>query len=262
MFDLEGRTAWVTGSTQNLGWEMIKDFAKQGADVVISNRRNSKKLEEAVQTIESTYDVEVFGVQLDISDEQSVIDAVNTINNEFSTVDILVNNVGIRPHTSYDEIRIEEWNEVLATNLTGSYLCSKYVLPDMIDNEWGRLLFISGVDAYLGTTNRIHTVTTKAGLFGLTRAFASAVGKHNVTSNCLVPGVYDTDRDPENYPGLENRYKVWRRRSPLGRLGQPAEFSPAVIFLASEEASFITGQTIHVNGGLFPTAQGPGHIDL
>ncbi|GAB3031551.1 SDR family NAD(P)-dependent oxidoreductase [Natronobiforma cellulositropha] len=262
MFELDGKTAWVTGSTQNLGREMIEDFAELGADVVISNRRDRSVLDQAVDEVEAEYGVDAYGVQLDVSDEDSVIDAVNEINREFSAPDILVNNVGIRPHEDYDEITLEDWNRVIATNLTGGYLCSKYVLPEMIDNEWGRLMFISGVDAYFGTTGRIHCVSTKAGLFGLTRAFASKVGQHNITSNCLVPGVFDTDRNLENYPGLEDRYKVWRGRAPLGRLGQPEEFSPAAAFLATDEASFITGQVIHVNGGLFPTVQGPSHFDL
>lgn len=261
MFELNKKLVWVTGSTKNLGRAMAEDFAEQNADVVISNRRGGEELADAVAEISSGYDSNVYGVSVDISDREDVFDTVAEIEDEMGTVDVLVNNAAIRPHQSYDKIELSDWNRVISVNLTGAFNCVSAVAPGMRENGWGRIVNISGIDAFFGEADRVHVVSTKTGIIGTTRALASELGEYGITVNCVIPGVFDTERDIEDYPDLEFRYEVHRRRTPVGRLGQPDELSPAVVFLSTEEASFITGQILHVNGGLFPTTQGPDRLD-
>lgn len=261
MFELNGKVVWVTGSAKNIGRAIAEDFAEQNADVVVSNQGGGKELEDAVAEISSKYDANVYGVSVDISDREAVFDTVAEIEDEMDTVDVLVNNAAIRPHQSYDKIELADWNRVISVNLTGAFNCVSAVAPGMRERGWGRIINISGIDAFFGEADRVHVVSTKAGIIGMTRALASELGEFGITVNCIVPGVFDTERDIKDYPDLEFRYEVHRRRTPLGRLGQPDELSPAVVFLSTEEASFITGQVLHINGGLFPTTQGPDRLD-
>lgn len=261
MFRLDGKIVWVTGSTKNIGRAIAEDFAEQNADVVVSNRSGGKELESAVAEISDAYESRVHGVSVDISDREAVFDAVAEIEEELGTVDVLVNNAAIRPHQSHDDIELSDWNRVLSVNLTGAFNCVSAVTPGMRERGWGRIINISGIDAFFGEADRVHVVSTKAGLLGMTRALATELGEFGITVNCVVPGVFDTERDVEKYPNLEFRYEVHRRRTPLGRLGQPEELSPAVVFLSTDEASFVTGEVLHVNGGLFPTVQGPDRLN-
>jgi len=262
MFELDGKTAWVTGSTRNLGRAMVEDLAGQGADVVVSNRSGGQALKDAVSEVRESTSSEVLGAQVDISDPESVERAVETIEDDLGSVDVLMNNAAVRPHQPIEEITLEDWERVLRTNLTGAFLCTKAVLPGMIDQEWGRIISISGIDGFVGSANRLHNVSAKAGLVGFTRALPNEVSEYGITVNCVVPGAFDTDRSPEDYPNLEELYAQQRARTLLRRLGDPEELSPAVVFLASEEASYVTGQVLHVNGGLFPAMRSPKTVDL
>lgn len=262
MFELTGKTAWVTGSSRNLGRAMAEDMARQGADVVISSRSSNEERERTVSELREEYDTNVYDVQVDISDLDSVEGAVDEIRDRAGSVDILVNNAATRPHQAFEDISPEDWDEVLQTNLKGVFHCVRTVLPDMREQGWGRIVNISGVDAVLGKPQRAHVVSTKMGIIGLTRAMAQEFAADDITVNCVVPGVFRTERDPDWHPNPEVRYEGLSRRVPLERLGQPNELSPAIVFLVSEEACYITGQTIHVNGGLFPTMRDPTELDL
>jgi NAD(P)-dependent dehydrogenase (short-subunit alcohol dehydrogenase family) len=253
MFELDGRTAWVTGSTKNLGRQMLADLAEQGADIVVSNRTSEEELDETAEALDDTYDVEVLGVQVDIGELDSVEEAWNEIEDEFGGVDILVNNAAIRPHRPFKEMTFEEWEEVLRTNLTGAYLCTDAVLPYMERNNWGRIISISGVDAFFGQPERPHVVTSKAGIIGFSRAVAHEFASEGITANTVVPGTFRTAREGN----WEDRYQTVIDRIPVGRLGTPEDLSPMIVFLASEEGSYVTGQTFHVNGGYFPTLKDP-----
>jgi NAD(P)-dependent dehydrogenase (short-subunit alcohol dehydrogenase family) len=146
---------------------MVRDFAKQGANVVVSNKSNDGELDRTVGELKDDFDTEVLGVQLDIGDPEQVSTTYNQIKDEIGPVDILVNNAGIRPYQSIEEVTLEDWEQTIRTNLTGAFLCTRTVLQDMRDNEWGRIISISGLDAFTGSAYRIHNVSTKAGLWGL-----------------------------------------------------------------------------------------------
>lgn len=266
MFELEGKTALVTGSARNLGKAMVKDLANQGADVIVANRSSNSDLHQTVSEIESDYDVQVHGVQFDLTNSDSVKEGIQEARKEMGTIDILVNNVAVRPFQRYKDLTLKEWNHVIEVNLTGHYLVTKAVTPAMIDQDWGRVINISGMDAFTGPPNRLHVVTTKAGILGFTRALAQDLAPNHITSNCIVPGAFRTERSREWYPeGVEYEneedyrraeemvYQNWREQIPLDRVGEPKDLSPMVVFLSSEEAEWITGQVFHVNGGQFPT---------
>lgn len=250
--DLSGKTAWVTGSARNIGRAVVSEFAACGADVIVSNRENSAELESTVVDIRNRADGEVHGVQLDVGDPASVRSAVGEIHANLGDIDILVNNAAIRPHSSLSELSLDDWERVLRTNLTGPFLCTRSVIGDMVDNEWGRIISISGSDAFFGKPNRLHVATTKAGILGFTRAIAQEFAEYNITSNCIVPGVVNTDRRTgQGDPDLQ----TYRDHIPLGRIGDPEELAPVLSLLATDLGSYITGQEFHVNGGLFPTVR-------
>lgn len=256
MFDLTGKTAWVTGSTRNLGFAMLRALASRGANVVVSNRQDKSELHRAVAELRREFNVTVFGVQLDITDQQSVAAAVRQIEDAVGPVDILVNNAAIRPFAPLHEVTLTEWNNVLAVNLTGAFLCTQAVVPGMKERRWGRIINIGGQAAYTGRPNRIHAVTSKAGIVGFTRALAQELAPYGITANCIVPGVFRTTRTADWHPNVEEHYAAVTELVPLGRLGRPEDLAPAVVFFASEEAGYITGQELFVNGGSFPTVRG------
>ncbi|MFC7133246.1 MULTISPECIES: SDR family NAD(P)-dependent oxidoreductase [Salinibaculum] len=249
--DLTGKTAWVTGSARNIGKAIAAEMAASGANVVVSNRSNEAELDAAVADLRERFDTSVIGVQTDVSDPDAVLDAVETIGQELGPVDILVNNAAVRPHNPVEDITLEEWNTVVGTNLTGPFLCARAVVPDMREAGWGRIITMSGADAMFGQSNRLHVASTKAGLFGYTRALAHELAEDGITSNCIAPGIAKTDRagEGQGQPDLE----PYRQRIPLGYICDPEEIAPTATFLASDHGGYITGQVVHVNGGLFPT---------
>lgn len=257
MFDLTGKTAWVTGSTRNLGRAMLEALAARGANIVVSNRHDREELDKAVAELKERFPkVSVLGVQLDVADEESVKTAVEKIVQAIGPVDILVNNAAIRPFKPLAEMTLADWNHVMAVNLTGPYLCTQAVIPYMKERRWGRIINISGQSAYTGRPNRINTVASKAGLIGFTRALAQELAPYGITANCVLPGMFRTGRVDGWHPNVEEQYRLAEEKIPLGRLGLPQDLAPAIVFFASDEAGYITGQELHVNGGAFPTVRG------
>jgi NAD(P)-dependent dehydrogenase (short-subunit alcohol dehydrogenase family) len=251
--DLTGKTAWVTGSARNIGRSIVTEMAASGADVVVTNHSNNAELEATVSDLRAEYDIDVLGQQVDVGDPDAVSTAVTRIDEKVGSVDILVNNAAIRPHTPIEDLTLEEWNDVLRTNLTGPFLCARAVVPGMRESGWGRIIAMSGSDALFGRANRVHVASTKAGLFGYTRALAYELADDGITVNCIAPGIAQTDRKGEgqSQPNLEK----YRQHIPLGYICDPDDIAPIATFLASEQASYITGQVVHVNGGLLPTTR-------
>ena len=192
----------------------------------------------------------------------SIGDAVSEINRDLGGIDILVNNAAIRPHARIADVSAAEWDSVMATNLRGPFFLSQAVIPGMREKQWGRIINIGGVDACWGNPQRPHVVSSKAGLVGLTRALANETARWGITVNIVVPGGFNTERQaPEGYTksDLRKLKQAHQERVPMGRVGEPDELAGAVVFLASMQASYITGQELLVSGGAFPALRQPEH---
>lgn len=247
----EGRTALITGSAQGLGRELALMLAAAGANVVVNAATSRDRLEATLKDIREAGGSAV-GALCDVSKPDAVKTMAQTVFEAFGRVDILVNNAGVRPLGGILDLSLDEWHRVMRVKLDGAFLCTKAFLPGMIEGGFGRIICVAGIDAFLGNRDRIHVGTANAGLEGFARGIAARFATDGVTANVIVPGAFDTERThPEWYPNLD--LSVLASRIPVGRLGRPSELAATCRFLASEDAAFITGQTVHVNGGAFPT---------
>jgi len=243
---LSGKVALVTGASRGIGSGIAIELANEGADVIVNYALQAEKAAEIARTIKSL-GRRSLAVKADVSsgkDVQAMRDAVMT---EFEAgVDILVNDAGIHHHLKSWEITEPEWRRIMAVNVDGAFLCTNAFTPEMKARTWGRVINISSSDAFTGTDHEAHYATSKAALLGLTKALALELAPFNITVNTIAPGWVETDMTA----GVvgENRRKALEH-VPLRRMGQPREIGYAAAFLACDRASFITGQTIHVNGG-------------
>jgi 3-oxoacyl-[acyl-carrier protein] reductase len=251
--DLRGHTALVTGASKNLGRAAALALAGAGADVVLHAHRDREGVERVAR------EVEVVGVRSgivvgDISTQQSVRELIHPVVEDFGEIDILVNNAAIRPNRPFLELDEEAIKTVFGVNLFGAYFLALEVVPTMIANRWGRIINVSGVDGATGGRLRTHIAASKAGLIGFTKSLALELAPHGITVNCIAPGPFQTKRTSEWFPGWESP-EAWDQahvdQMPVRRFGDPKEFGWACIFLASPMAGYITGQTIHLNGGSY-----------
>lgn len=243
---LSGKLALVTGASRGIGKGIALELAREGADVVVNYRDQAAKALEVARNIEALGKRSLV-VKADVSNGRDVLAMRDTITAEFKAgVNILVNNAGIHHHLKSWEIDDAEWRRIMAVNVDGAFLCARAFTSSMKDRRWGRVINISSSDAFTGTDHEAHYAASKAALLGLTKALALELAPYNITVNTIAPGWFDTDMTS----GLvgEDRRKALER-VPLGRMGQPQEIGYVAAFLASDKASFITGQTIHVNGG-------------
>lgn len=251
---LRGNVALITGAGRNLGRAIAIGLAKNGVKIGVNVCTNVKEGEETVNKIKEVGSKAIV-LPGDISISESVKHMVSTLVKEFGTVDILISNAAIRPFCPLMDITVEEWDRVLAVNLRGPFLCAQSVIPYMISRGQGRIINLSGIDAYWGTPNRLHVVTSKAGILGFTRALASELVDYGITVNVIVPGIFETSRPERWYPHLSERQQNRMSKVLMKRSGQSQELSDVVCFLASSKSSYITGQEIHVNGGGWPTSR-------
>jgi len=244
--ELDGRVAIVTGAGRNIGRAIALALAEAGAAVTVNGRSNREAVEAVVREIEAAGG-KALAVMADVADEAAVERMTQATAERFGRVDILVNNAAGRPEQSLDEMTLADWRGVMATILDGSFLTVKAALPLLQASGAGAVVNIGGVSGHAGAKQRVHVVTAKAGLVGLTRALAHELASHNVTANLVVPGLIATARDPAKR--LPAHHSV--SRTLAGRLGTPEEIAAAVRFLAGPQARYITGQTLHVNGGVY-----------
>lgn len=243
--ELAGKVALVTGGARNIGRAISLSLAAGGAAVVVNARSSRGEAEETVSMIRSRGGRA--GLHLaDVTDERAVAAMADAAAREFGRLDILVNNAAVRQETPFAEIGIGEWRRVLATVLDGAFLCARACLPHMVRAGGGSIVNIGGVTGHRGARGRAHVVTAKAGLAGLTRALAHDLAPHGITVNCVVPGTIETVR---GLPGAPERPADRQGLPPLGRRGEPEEVAAAVRFLSGPGARYITGQSLHANGG-------------
>jgi 3-oxoacyl-[acyl-carrier protein] reductase len=245
MFSLKDRVALVTGASQGIGRAIALALSCAGARVVIA-ARSAEKLEKLAEEI-GTAQGGVLAVQMDVSNPQEVKAGFHQSIERFGRLDILVNNAAITRDGLAVRMKAEDWEVVLRTNLTGAHFCIQQALAVMLRQRSGRIINVTSVVAQSGNAGQANYVAAKAGLIGLTRAIATEVASRNITVNAVAPGFIIS---PMTDPLPEKIKEELVARIPLGRMGKDAEVAAAVVFLASEEAGYITGHVLDVNGGM------------
>ena len=242
---LEGRVALVTGASQGIGHACALALAREGATVAVA-ARNRQKLEELVGQITAA-GAKAAAFVMDVSDEQQVKSGIKSALGQFGKIDILVNNAGITRDQLVIRMKRADWDAVLNTNLTSAYLCIQQVIGSMLKQRWGRIVNIASVFGQMGQAGQTNYAASKAGLIGLTMAMAREVASRNITCNAVAPGFNETGMTAV----LSEEFKQNAVKSiPLGRVGVPEDIASAVCFLASDDASYITGHVLNVNGGM------------
>ena len=244
MAELKGRVALVTGASQGIGRACALELARAGAAVALA-ARNREKLEAVEKEIAGAGGAAA-SFAMDVSSEQDVQQAVKGVVARFGRIDILVNNAGITRDQLVLRLKRADWDAVLAVNLTGAYLCIQQALGTMLKQRWGRIINIASINGQAGQPGQANYAASKAGLIGLTLSVAREVASRNITCNAVAPGYVDTEMTAGLTPELKEKMLTL---VPLGRAGTPADVAHAVVFLASEEASYITGHVLNVNGG-------------
>jgi 3-oxoacyl-[acyl-carrier protein] reductase len=246
MGKLDGKVALVTGSGRNIGRATILKLAAEGAHVVVNARSNQKEV-DAVAAEARALGVKAVSVVADVADKDQVERMIARAVSELGRIDILINNAAIRPHKPFTSLTVKDWEEVRGVVLDGAFYCTRAVIEPMVQNRYGRILFFTGEGAFAGGAQRAHVSAAKMGLVGMARSLASEFAAHNVRVNVVCPGVIDTSREnPQWYGGRTPDAKG----IPLGRQGTVDEIAATCLFLVSDDGGFITGQTIHVNGGV------------
>ena len=242
---LSGRVAFVTGASQGIGRACALKLATAGAAVAIA-ARNQDKLNELVTEITAAGG-KAAAFALDVTDEEQVKSAIKAAIAEFGKIDILVNNAGITRDQLVMRMKRADWDSVLQTNLTSAYLCIQQVTSSMLKQRWGRIINITSVFGQMGQAGQANYSASKAGLIGLTMAIAREVGSRNITCNAIAPGFIETAMTAV----LSDEFKQAAvKQIPLGRVGTSDDVASAVAFLASDDASYITGHVLNVNGGM------------
>ncbi len=240
MAELSGRVALVTGSSRGIGRAIAVRLAAAGADIGVNFRKNEKAGRITLEQITAVGGKGII-IQADVSNAEDISKMIRTLENELGNVDILVNNAGIARQQAMDEITEADWDEVMGINLKSAFLVTRAVVPGMRRRRWGRIVNISSGASKTGGIVGLHYASSKAGLEGLTRAYASQLAKEGITVNAVAPSLIETDM----VQGLQRKTE----RIPLGRLGRPEEVADAVVFLVTN--AYTTGQTLFLNGGRF-----------
>jgi 3-oxoacyl-[acyl-carrier protein] reductase len=242
---LDGRIALVTGGSRGIGKAIARRLAEEGCDVAVNFHRSHVEADEVAAWVRERGRRGV-AVQADVADPGAVETMREGVLRELGRVDILVNNAGIHQHLRSWELTAEDWDRVIDVNLTGAYLVSRAFAPDMVEAGWGRIINISSIIADLGTDHEAHYAASKAGMHGLTKSLALELSPNGVMVNAVAPGYIATDMTAG---ATEEELEEAMRNIPLGRLGDPSEIASVVAYLASDDASYVTGQVLHVNGG-------------
>ena len=246
MFSLKNKVALVTGASQGIGRDTALALAEAGSKVAVA-ARNEEKLTVLVKEIAAAGG-EAFAVKMDVAEAEQVKVGFKAVLEKFGRLDILVNNAAITRDGLALRMKQDDWDAVIRTNLTGAHLCIQQALSTMMRARGGRIINISSVVAEMGNAGQANYVAAKAGLVGLTKAIAMEIASRNITVNAVAPGFIETPMTDVLSGEVKENLKT---RIPLGRLGCPRDVAAAIVFLASDEASYITGHVLDVNGGMY-----------
>ena len=241
---LQGRVAIVTGSARNIGRAIAHALAEAGAAVVVNAKSSAEEAETVVQEIRNRGGQAVTKLA-DVGQPEQAASLIDAAVQAFGRLDILVNNAAVRREIDFERLDYEEWRAITATILDGAYLCARAAAPYLSAARGGSIVNIGGLSSFTGAARRAHVIAAKAGLVGLTRALAHDLAPHGITVNCVAPGLIDTERR-----GPEPAHHA-KHATLVGRRGTPEEIAAVVRFLCGPDARYITGQTLHANGGVF-----------
>jgi len=243
---LNGKVALVTGASRGIGRAIAIHMAKNGADVVVNYAGNEAKANEVVDEIK-VLGREAFAVKADVSKQEEVNEMVKEVLTRFNRLDILVNNAGITKDNLIMRMKESEWDDVIDINLKGVFNCTKAVTRQMMKQRSGRIINVASVVGVAGNAGQANYVAAKAGVIGLTKTTAKELASRNITVNAIAPGFITTDMTDKLD---ENVREEMLKQIPLGRLGEPEDIANVVTFLASDQSSYMTGQTINIDGGM------------
>jgi 3-oxoacyl-[acyl-carrier protein] reductase len=246
MFSLKDKVALVTGASQGIGWDISQALVVAGAKVAVA-ARTEEKLALLVGEIE-TAGGEALAVKMDVADAEQVKAGFKQVIDKFGRLDILVNNAAITRDGLAVRMKADDWDAVMRTNLTGAHLCIQQALGTMMRARAGRIINVSSVVAQMGNAGQANYVAAKAGLIGLTKAIAMEIASRNITVNAVAPGFIETPMTDVLSDKVKEELKA---RIPLGRLGVPRDVAASIVFLASDEAAYITGHVLDINGGMY-----------
>jgi 3-oxoacyl-[acyl-carrier protein] reductase len=246
MFSLKDKVALVTGASQGIGWDIAQALVVAGAKVAVA-ARTEEKLALLVGEIQ-TAGGDAIAVKMDVADAEQVKAGFKQVIDKFGRLDILVNNAAITRDGLAVRMKADDWDAVIRTNLTGAHLCIQQALGTMMRARAGRIINVSSVVAQMGNAGQANYVAAKAGLIGLTKAIAMEIASRNITVNAVAPGFIDTPMTSVLSDKVKEELKA---RIPLGRLGVPRDVAASIVFLASDEAAYITGHVLDVNGGMY-----------
>jgi len=256
-YDLAGEIAIVTGGTKNIGRAASLGLAACGATVACCYAEDDASAKETVAEVERAGGT-AQAYRVDLADPDDIARTVEEARASLGTPTILVNNAARRPRQKIADITPADFDAVFAVNQRAPFLLAQALLPGMRDKHWGRIVNVSGIDAYTGSLQRPHVTSTKLGIVGLSRALALEAAPWGVTVNVVVPGSINTVRDhPEWYPERDVAVQGHLERIPLGRQGRPEEVAAAIVFLCSREGSYFTGQELMASGGYWPLTRSP-----
>jgi len=244
---LDGKTAIVTGASRGIGRAIALQLASEGANVVVNFSGSEQKASQVVEEIQNLGS-QAIAVQANISDSDSVQQLMNAAQEQFGSIDILVNNAGITRDNLLMRMKEDEWDDVINTNLKGVFLCTKAVTRQMMKQRAGRIINISSIVGVMGNAGQANYVAAKAGVIGLTKTTARELASRNILVNAIAPGFITTEMT-ETLP--EDVKSSMLTQIPLAKLGKPEDIAKAVVFLASDDASYMTGQTLHIDGGMY-----------
>ena len=243
MFDLEGKKALITGASGGIGKEIAKVLIEHNAEVCISGRNH-----EELNALKKSLGKKCHVVTCDLSKKAEIIELIKKADEFMGYIDILVNNAGITKDNIFLRMSENEWEDVLNVNLNSTFNILKLITKGMVKRKYGRIINISSVVGVTGGAGQVNYSASKAGLIGLTKSLSQEIATRNITVNCIAPGFIET---PMTEKLDDKRKDAILNSIPMNRIGTPKDLSSAIIFLASQESSYITGQTLHINGGLY-----------